>query len=68
MNKPDKKVILQIFYFRSKRLSLFVSQYITLKKGDLIFTGTPEGVGQVKQGDHLAAWLEGKQLLDFNVK
>lgn len=46
----------------------FVSQYITLKKGDLIFTGTPEGVGQVKQGDQLEAWLEGKQLINFGVK
>lgn len=46
----------------------FVSQYITLKKGDLIFTGTPEGVGQVKQGDQLEAWLEGKQLINFSVK
>lgn len=46
----------------------FVSQYITLKKGDLIFTGTPEGVGQVKQGDQFEAWLEGKQLINFGVK
>ncbi len=46
----------------------FVSQYITLKKGDLIFTGTPEGVGQVKQGDQLEAWLERKQLINFGVK
>lgn len=54
--------------FSFEKIIAFVSQYITLKKGDLIFTGTPEGVGQVKQGDHLDAWLEGKQLLDFNVK
>lgn len=55
-----------LFSFES--IIAFVSQYITLKKGDLIFTGTPEGVGQIKSGDHLAAWLEGKQLLDFNIK
>jgi len=54
--------------FSFEKIIAFVSQYITLKKGDLIFTGTPEGVGQVKQGDHLEAWLEGKQLLNFNVK
>lgn len=54
--------------FSFEKIIAFVSQYITLKKGDLIFTGTPEGVGQVKQGDHLEAWLEGKQLLSFNVK
>lgn len=54
--------------FSFENIIAFVSQYITLKKGDLIFTGTPEGVGQVKHGDHLAAWLEGQQLLDFNIK
>ncbi|MDQ8054232.1 MAG: fumarylacetoacetate hydrolase family protein [Pedobacter sp.] len=54
--------------FSFEKIISFVSQYITLKKGDLIFTGTPEGVGQVKQGDQLEAWLEGKQLLNFSVK
>ena len=54
--------------FSFEHIISFVSQYITLKKGDLIFTGTPEGVGQVKQGDQLEAWLQGKQLLNFSVK
>lgn len=54
--------------FSFENIISFVSQYITLKKGDLIFTGTPEGVGQVKQGDQLEAWLEGKQLINFGVK
>jgi len=54
--------------FSFEKIIAFVSQYITLKKGDLIFTGTPEGVGKVNTGDHLEAWLEGKQLLNFNVK
>jgi 2-keto-4-pentenoate hydratase/2-oxohepta-3-ene-1,7-dioic acid hydratase in catechol pathway len=54
--------------FSFEDIIAFVSQYITLKKGDMIFTGTPEGVGQVKQGDHLEAWLEGKQMLNFNIK
>ena len=54
--------------FSFEKIISFVSQYITLKKGDLIFTGTPEGVGQIKQGDQLEAWLEGKQLLNFGVK
>ena len=54
--------------FSFEKIIAFVSQYITLKKGDLIFTGTPEGVGQVKQGDQLEAWLEGKQLINFSVK
>ncbi len=46
----------------------YVSQYITLKKGDLIFTGTPAGVGQVKIGDHFTAYLEDKKLLDLKIK
>lgn len=54
--------------FSFEKIIAFVSQYITLKKGDLIFTGTPEGVGQVKQGDKLEAWLMDKQLLNFEVK
>ncbi|RYY33396.1 MAG: FAA hydrolase family protein [Sphingobacteriaceae bacterium] len=54
--------------FSFERIIAFVSQYITLKKGDLIFTGTPEGVGRVKIGDHLQGYIEGQQLLDFYVK
>ena len=46
----------------------FVSQYITLKKGDLIFTGTPEGVGQVHPGDQLQGTLAGRELLNFEIK
>jgi len=54
--------------FSFEKIIAFVSQYITLKKGDLIFTGTPEGVGQIKAGDHLEAWLEGEKMLDFQIK
>jgi acylpyruvate hydrolase len=45
-----------------------VSQYFTLKIGDLIFTGTPAGVGPVKIGDALYAKIEGKELLKVQVK
>ncbi|MET3112600.1 acylpyruvate hydrolase [Pedobacter sp. CG_S7] len=54
--------------FSFEKIIAFVSQYITLKKGDLIFTGTPEGVGQVLAGDHLEASLNGKELLNFHIK
>lgn len=54
--------------FSFEKIISFVSQYITLKKGDLIFTGTPEGVGQVHQGDKLEAWLAGEQFLNFDIK
>ena len=46
----------------------FVSKYITLKKGDLIFTGTPQGVAKVSIGDRLEGYLEDHKLLDFCVK
>ena len=46
----------------------FVSQYISLKMGDLIFTGTPAGVGPVRVGDQLAGFLEGEKILDLAVR
>lgn len=46
----------------------YVSVYFTLKTGDLIFTGTPSGVGQLKRNDNLVAYLEDKPLLDFVIK
>lgn len=46
----------------------YVSSFITLKTGDLIYTGTPSGVGAVRKDDHLTASVEGRVLLDFNVK
>jgi acylpyruvate hydrolase len=54
--------------FSFERIIVFVSKYITLKKGDLIFTGTPEGVGRVNVGDHLEAYIENDKMLDFYVK
>jgi acylpyruvate hydrolase len=55
-----------LFSFES--IIAFVSQYITLKKGDLIFTGTPAGVGKVNVGDHLEGYIGDNKLLDFFVK
>ncbi len=46
----------------------YVSKYFTLKTGDLIFTGTPSGVGQLKKNDNLVAYLGDKSLLDFMIK
>ena len=43
----------------------YVSRYYTLKTGDLIFTGTPSGVGPVRKGDNLTACLEKEKVLDF---
>ena len=57
---------LMIFSFA--KIISYVSKFITLKKGDLIFTGTPKGVGQVKAGDKLEAFLENKKLLTVLVR
>ena len=46
----------------------FVSKYFLLKKGDLLFTGTPKGVAAVKIGDTLKLSIEGKEMLQVNVK
>ena len=45
-----------------------ISRYFTLKIGDLIYTGTPAGVGPVRIGDRLTGVLEGHQLFDFEIK
>lgn len=46
----------------------YASKYFTLKKGDLIFTGTPANVGSVKIGDRLEAYIGQEKLLDFEIK
>ena len=45
----------------------FISKYITLEKGDLIFSGTPKGVGNVIKGDKLEGFIENEKLLDINI-
>ncbi len=54
--------------FRIDRLIAHLSQYNTLKVGDLIFTGTPGGVGPVQIGDTLVGRLEGKEMFALNIK
>ncbi len=54
--------------FSFDHLISYVSTFFTLKKGDLIYTGTPEGVGPVKIGDRLEAYIGEEKLLDFEVK
>ena len=46
----------------------YISRFFTLKTGDLLYTGTPVGVGPVHENDHLCGWLEDEKLLEFNVK
>ena len=54
--------------FSVDQLISHVSKYFTLKTGDLIFTGTPAGVGPVQREDLLELYLEGKRIFYFNVK
>jgi 2-keto-4-pentenoate hydratase/2-oxohepta-3-ene-1,7-dioic acid hydratase in catechol pathway len=54
--------------FSIDQILAYVSQFITLKTGDLIFTGTPAGVGPIKIGDKLTASLNNQKLLEFDIK
>ncbi len=53
--------------FSPARLISYVSRYITLVKGDLLFTGTPAGVAAIERGDRLQGILEGRQMFDISV-
>lgn len=59
-------VMLMIFGF--DKIVSYVSQFVTLKEGDYIFTGTPRGVGEVHIGDKLELFLEGEMVFWFWVK
>ena len=54
--------------FSPEKIIAFVSQYFTLKTGDLIFTGTPQGVGKVAENDILQAFLEDEKVLDLRIQ
>jgi 2-keto-4-pentenoate hydratase/2-oxohepta-3-ene-1,7-dioic acid hydratase in catechol pathway len=54
--------------FSLAKLISFVSRYISLKQGDLIFTGTPQGVGPVAIGDELRGFLENEEVFAFKIK
>ena len=62
----DGNTSLMIFSF--EKIIAYVSRFMTLKTGDLIYTGTPAGVGPVAINDRLEAYLEGEKLMDFPVK
>lgn len=54
--------------FSFEKIISYVSQFVTLKTGDLIFTGTPEGVSAVNMGDTLEAYIGNKKMLHLNIK
>ena len=54
--------------FTIDRLISYVSKFVTLKIGDLLFTGTPAGVGALKIGDRLEGFLEDQKLIDIEIR
>lgn len=54
--------------FRVDEIIAYVSRFMTLKMGDLIYTGTPFGVGPVSIGQHLEGYIGDKKLLDFHIR
>jgi len=54
--------------FKVDELIEYISRFVTLKMGDLIFTGTPAGVGKVYINDHLKGYIGDKKVLDFYIK
>ena len=54
--------------FGFDRIIAHVSRFVTLNEGDIIFTGTPQGVGEVHVGDKLQLFLEDKSMFEFKIK
>ena len=57
-----------LMIFSPQKIIAFVSQYFTLRVGDLIFTGTPKGVGKVSENDILEAFLEDQKVFDLRIQ
>lgn len=64
--KQEGNTSLMLFSF--DYIISYLSRFFTLRTGDLIFTGTPKGVGPVKIGNVLSAYMEDEKLLEFEVK
>ncbi len=54
--------------FNISQLISYISQYFTLQQGDLLFTGTPAGVGRVNHGDTLEGFIESEKKFEINIK
>lgn len=67
-NKTVQKSSTSNMLWKIDELISFISQYFTLKIGDIIFTGTPEGVAAVKPDDVLEGFLEGNKLFRIQIK
>jgi 2-keto-4-pentenoate hydratase/2-oxohepta-3-ene-1,7-dioic acid hydratase in catechol pathway len=58
----------KLMLFNFDTIIAYVSKFFTLKTGDIVFTGTPQGVGPVQVGDRLEAFIGDKPMLSFEVK
>ena len=58
----------EFMMFSPDDIIAFVSQYFTLRVGDLIFTGTPKGVGKVSENDELEMFLEGEKVYSLRIQ
>ncbi|WP_392437652.1 fumarylacetoacetate hydrolase family protein [Cruoricaptor ignavus] len=56
-----------LMMFQPEDIIEFASKFFTLKAGDLIFTGTPKGVGKISEGDMLQGFLENEKVLDIRI-
>lgn len=54
--------------FKIDEIIEYISKYFTLKTGDILYTGTPAGVGPVNINDHLTGYIEDRKVLEFNIK
>ena len=57
-----------LMLFSFNQIISYISKFITLRSGDLIFTGTPKGVGPIKIGNKLEGYIENKKLLNVEIK
>jgi len=57
-----------LMIFSPEKIIAFVSKFFTLRVGDLIFTGTPKGVGKVSENDELQAFLEDQKVFDLRIQ
>ena len=54
--------------FKMDELIAYISRWFTLKTGDILYTGTPQGTGPVNVGDHITGWIEDRKVLELNVR
>ena len=66
--KTVQKTNSKLMLWKIDELISYISTFFTLKIGDVIFTGTPAGVGKVSIGDNLEGFIEGNKIFNLNIK